>query len=150
MATKAKAPKATPQAPATQAPAEQAIAAAVQALATPAAPAQPAAPAVWAQAPWAATLPRSLVAKGAGLTGAPKGIPASMAGHYVVGNGHHTRAQKHNLAWATHCVALASQPGGTTVEQMLAPVAGQAYGAVGLHSVVAYIKRGWLVPAPQA
>ena len=149
MATKAqtpKAPKAT-QAPATaiaQPSAAQALANVVTALAVPSAPAAPATPPVWAQAPWAATLPRSLVAKGNGLVGAPKGVPAKYNGQWVVGNGKHNACKAHNLVWVTHCVTLAAQPGGATVAQMLASR------QVGLHSIAAYIQRGYLVPAAAA
>lgn len=138
--------KQTPATALAQPSAAQALSTVVAVLAPVASttPTAPVVPPVWAQAPWAATLPRSLVAKGNGLVGAPKGIPAKYAGNWVVGNGHHTRAKAHNLVWATHCVTLASAPGGCTVQAMLAS------GQVGLHSVAAYIARGWLVPATQA
>lgn len=129
----------TVQAVAAPAPTPASVRAA--ALATLAASANPPA---WLATPIAATLPPSLIAKGAGLLQAPKGIPAALqSGHYVTNGLLYQRARAHNLAWATTCANLCSQPGGATVAEMVAA-------GVGLHSVQAYLKRGWFVPAPAA
>lgn len=101
-------------------------------------------PPAWLNTAIVGTLPPSLIAKGAGLLAAPKGIPAKLAGgHYVTNGLLYQRARQHNLAWATTCASLCSAPGGATVAQMVAA-------GVGLHSVQAYLKRGWFVPATQA
>ena len=96
-------------------------------------------PPAWVNTPIVATLPVSLVAKGHGLLTA-KAIPAGLAGNYVTNGTLYQRARAHNLAWATQCATLCSAPGGATVAQMVAA-------GVGLHSVQAYIKRGWFVLA---
>ena len=105
----------------------------------------PATPPVWASAPWAPTLPKSLVAKGNGLLGAPKGLPAALQGVHLVPGKAYKCNSAHNAAWAATATAVcaAAGPGG-------APVAAVLAAGVGLHSVVAYVKRGWLVAVKQA
>lgn len=134
------------QAPA-QAPAPVAGAPVAQAAATPATPAVPAAPAAplpYANAAWAPTLPKSLVAKGATLLAAPKGTPAHLQGVTLLPGKPFVARSAHNAAWAATAVAVAqaAAPVGATPAQLVAA-------GVGMHSIVAYVKRGWLVPAPK-
>jgi hypothetical protein len=100
-------------------------------------------PATLAALPHMAKLPRSLVAKGANIAGAPAGIPPVLAGVKLVPGKSFRCSSPHNAAWAALCIAQASQPGGATVAELLA--AGADSG-LGMHSVLAYYKRKWLVP----
>ena len=110
----------------------------------PAAPiAAPTAPPAWASQPWAATLPKSLVAKGNALTGMPPNasIPANLQNVRIVAGRPYT-ARAHNAVWAAQmatCVAQAQ--GGATVAQVLAA-------GVGMHSIKAYLGRGWFTTVP--
>jgi hypothetical protein len=142
-----------PNKPATQAPAAPVAEVAIAQVAAPVAAAPAAAPAKAPVAPLPATLaalphmaklPRSLVAKGANIAGAPAGIPPVLANVKLVPGKAFRCSSPHNAAWAALCIAHASQPGGATVAELL--TAGATSG-LGMHSVLAYYKRKWLVPA---
>lgn len=98
-----------------------------------------AAPLPYASAPWAASLPKSLVAKGATLLSAPKGTPAHLVGVTLVPGKPFVARSPHNQAWADTAVAVAKAklPEGATPADLIAA-------GVGMHSIVAYVKRGWL------
>jgi hypothetical protein len=98
----------------------------------------------YAAAPWAPGLPKSLVAKGVTLLAAPKGVPANLVGVLLVPGKPYVARSAHNAAWAAAAVqacaaAIAGGAAGATVQQVLAA-------GVGMHSIVAYVQRGWLVP----
>lgn len=111
---------------------------------TPAVVAQPAklAAEVYAAQPWAPTLPKSLNAKGAGLLGAPKGLPSALQGVRLLPGKPYAARSAHNAAWAALAVATCAKAGAAG-----APVVDVLAAGVGLHSVVAYVQRGWLVRA---
>jgi hypothetical protein len=100
----------------------------------------------YANAEWAPGLPKSLVAKGESLLAAPKGVPAALVGVRLLPGKPFVARSAHNKAWAEAAVAAcekAKAEGGATVADVLAA-------GVGMHSIVAYVQRGWLVASKPA
>ena len=91
-----------------------------------------------------AALPKHLAAKvaNAATGGTQAQVPAGMAGlHIVAGKPHRAKAPA-EIAWATWLQSYCATP--QPVAQVLA--AG-AHLQLGMHTVRAYLKRGWLVAA---